>query len=79
MEKNLGELNKGETGVILGLKASALAKRLLEVGFLEGARVEVMHESPYGGDPIAVRVRGSLVGIRREEANLIRVSVQGEK
>jgi len=30
--------------------------RLREMGFVEGARVEVAHAAPFGGDPIAIRV-----------------------
>lgn len=49
--------------------------RLLEMGFLEGAHIELVHEAPFGGDPLAVRVRGSLIAIRRLEANQIEVLV----
>ena len=47
--------------------------RLLEMGFLEGSSFEVVHEAPLGGNPIAVRVRGTLIALRREEAGAIEV------
>lgn len=75
----LGEAHPGDRGVILevqaadaGLAASLdpeeLELRLLEFGFVEGARVEVLHEGLLGGDPIAVKVDDMRVALRRSEA-----------
>ena len=74
----LGELNPGAQARILSVGAiggcdAALARRLLEMGLLEGAHVEILHQAPFGGDPLAVRVRGSLIALRRSEANFIEV------
>ncbi|MEO5970914.1 MAG: FeoA family protein [Bdellovibrionia bacterium] len=73
----LGKLEKGEKGLITqigGIEFSVeTVQRLMEMGFLEGATIEVLHQSPFGGDPIVVRVRGSLVALRRNEANAIEV------
>lgn len=73
----LGKLRKGQKGTIAqvgdGGSNSRLTKRFLEMGFVEGSAVEVVHEAPFGGDPFAVRVRGSLVALRRHEANSIGV------
>lgn len=75
----LGTLSKGAEALICRvggpLYSSELVRRLLEMGFLEGSRVEVLHVAPFGGDPIAVRVRGSIVALRRSEANAVEVSV----
>lgn len=75
----LGSLKKGMRALISQVGSakfsSALTERLLEMGLLEGAWVEVVHEAPFGGDPIAVRVRGSLVALRRSEANFIEVYI----
>jgi ferrous iron transport protein A len=51
-----------------------LERRLLELGFVEGARVEVLHEGPVGRDPIAVRVNDTTIALRRREAMAILVS-----
>src|SRR5205809_8146575 len=56
-----------------GLTAMELERRLLELGFVEGAEVEVLHEGPMGGDPIAVRVNDSTIALRRREAMAILV------
>jgi len=57
-----------------GLSAAELERRLLELGFVEGAEVEVLHEGPLGGDPIAVRVNDATIALRRREAMAIMVS-----
>ena len=72
----LGSLKKGQKGLIIRIAeggSSGLDKRFMEMGFIEGSSVEIIHEAPFGGDPFAVRVRGSLVALRRKEAALIEV------
>ena len=54
-----------------------LEKRLIELGFIEGALVEVLHQGPFGGDPIAVRVNGVTIALRRREAMAILVKSNG--
>jgi ferrous iron transport protein A len=54
-----------------GLSAMELERRLLELGFVEGAEVEVLHEGPMGRDPIAVRVNDNTIALRRREAMAI--------
>jgi ferrous iron transport protein A len=81
VRKNLGELNPGSAGKIvsIGEKADSsadLVRRLLEMGMLEGSRIEVLHQAPFGGDPLAIRVRGSIIALRRNEANHIEVVVE---
>lgn len=56
-----------------GLPALELETRLLELGFLEGARVEILHEGTFGGDPIAVRIDNLTIALRRREAMAILV------
>ena len=53
------------------LPALELESRLLELGFVEGARVEVLHEGIVGRDPIAVRIENVTVAVRRREAMAI--------
>lgn len=81
-KKTLGDLCKGSRAVILGFELGPedkSKKRLLEMGFLEGASVEIVHEAPFGKDPIAVRIRGTLFGLRRVEAHRILVGLVGEE
>lgn len=79
----LGELNAGQRGTILSVEGaeteSSIARRLMEMGFLEGAVAEVLHVAPFGADPIAVRVRGTLVALRRQEASLVSVQMENSR
>jgi ferrous iron transport protein A len=79
-ETRLGMAKRGYSGVIhqvdaegvdSALPAAELESRLLELGFVEGARVEVLHEGIVGRDPIAVRIDNVTVAVRRREAMAI--------
>lgn len=56
-----------------GLAPDELERRLIELGFVEGASVEILHEGIIGRDPIAVRVDSATVALRRREAMAILV------
>ena len=80
---SLGNANRGFCGHIRaidvgngahGLPAAELESRLLELGFVEGAEVEILHEGPFGRDPIAVRVNNTTIALRRREAMVIFVT-----
>jgi ferrous iron transport protein A len=58
-----------------GVTAEELERRLLEIGFVEGARFEVLHVGLIGGDPIAVRLNETRVALRRREAKAIEVTL----
>jgi ferrous iron transport protein A len=82
-EMPLGLAKRGYSGVIQHLSAkdagSALSdieleSRLIELGFVEGARVEVLHEGLVGRDPIAVRVDNITIAVRRREAMAVIVA-----
>lgn len=47
------------------------ARRLLELGFVPGAEVEVLAAMWPDDDPLAVRVGGSTFALRRHEAALV--------
>jgi ferrous iron transport protein A len=66
------------SGVAPGGPAEDLESRLIELGFVEGAGVEVLHEGLLGRDPIAVRVDGVTVALRRREAMAIIVTPAAE-
>ena len=79
----LGLAKRGYCGVIQHIAAgdagSALSdveleSRLIELGFVEGARVEVLHEGIVGRDPIAIRVENITIAVRRREAMAIIVA-----
>jgi ferrous iron transport protein A len=65
------------TALNAGLPGPELERRLIELGFVEGAKVELLHQGLFGGDPIAVRVAASTIALRRREAMAI-VASAGE-
>lgn len=50
-----------------------LVLRLLEIGFVPGEVVRVVAHGPGGGEPLAVRVGGTMFALRRHEAEHILV------
>ena len=62
---------------VKGLPVVELERRLLELGFIEGAEVVVLHEGPVARDPLAVRVNGATIALRRREAMAILVTPSG--
>jgi ferrous iron transport protein A len=73
--RQLADLPVGGVSMVEGIvEAGALSRRLLEIGFFPGARVEVVAAQWPGDDPMAVRVGGSTFALRRREAQLVRVS-----
>jgi len=63
----------GQTGAAEAVDPAELERRLLEMGFVEGARIEVLHEGLFGRDPIAVRLDDMRVALRRREAAAVTV------
>ena len=75
-KRTLGQLKVGESGKIVTVVGDGeVSRRLLEMGLLEGSTIELIHEAPFGGDPIAVRVRGAMIALRRAEANRVEVEL----
>ena len=66
MDRSIGlqNLRPGETAVVESLHSSgALRRRLLDMGLVEGTRVECLGLSP-AGDPRAFLIRGAMLAIR---------------
>ena len=47
-----------------------IQRRLLDLGIIEGTKIEVLHRSPLG-DPVAYQIRGTVIALRKEEAKQI--------
>jgi len=61
-------------GAESGIPSEELERRLIELGFVEGASIEILHEGLIARDPIAVRVDSATVALRRREAMAILVA-----
>jgi ferrous iron transport protein A len=68
-----GRIHAIEAALETKLPAGELERRLLELGFTEGALIEILHEGFFGRDPIAVRINDATVALRRREAMAILV------
>ena len=66
----------GPAAPIGDVAASTLVRRLIELGFVPGERIEVIEELRPGGDPIAVRIGCSIFALRRREAQTVMVRVE---
>ena len=79
----LSQARPGRRGVIMavarhvGRQDPEMERRLLEMGFVEGAAVEVLHEGPFGRDPMVVRLDDMRVALRRTEADLVQIGFAG--
>lgn len=68
------KLVNGEKGNLIKITAlnldGVMRRRLLDLGFVAGALVEVIRKSPLG-DPIAFRVSQTTIALRKEESSRI--------
>lgn len=74
----LGRMRPGAVGRVLAVSGGDrdrdIERGLLEMGFVEGACVEVLHCGFLGRDPLAVRIDQSMtVALRRREADAVLV------
>jgi ferrous iron transport protein A len=87
--QSLAQLRKGSIGIVSAVSdsggagpsigdcvGSSIARRLVELGFIAGERIEVIEEVRPGGDPIAVRIGSSIFALRRREAQAVLVQIE---
>jgi ferrous iron transport protein A len=73
--KTLSELEPQEKGRIVKVGGRrGIRRRLLDMGVVAGAEVEVQRVAPLG-DPVEIRVKGYDLALRLEEASSIRVEL----
>jgi len=68
------KLVNGQKGNVIKITSlnleGVMRRRLLDLGFVAGALVEVVRKSPLG-DPIAFRVSQTTIALRKEESSRI--------
>lgn len=74
MSASLGDLAAGDRGRIIGLGNGdrGYREKLLAMGLTPGTEFIVLRLAPLG-DPVEITVRGSMVSLRRAEAQLLHV------
>jgi len=67
--------NIGQSVSVVGLTATGhIRRRLLDLGFVNGAQVSVIRRSPLG-DPTAYRVRGATIALRAADAGHVLIEM----
>jgi ferrous iron transport protein A len=77
MLRRLSELRKGQGGTIERLSDHEVVVKLMEMGCVPGAEIYVEAIAPLG-DPVAVRVAGYCLSMRKKEAGNIWVQCYSE-
>lgn len=76
MSENTNPLSQCETGDTVVIESMSIQgimrRRLLDLGFVRGAQIEVLQKSPLG-DPAAYRVNNTTIALRKEESSHILV------
>lgn len=74
-ERSLRDVQPGESAVVSRIRSpGGMARRLLDIGLIEGTRVECLGRAP-SGDPTAFLIRGAVIALRREDCARIAVSM----
>jgi Fe2+ transport system protein FeoA len=72
----LSKLGVGCQGQVISVGGDHdIRRRLLEMGFCNGATVEVVRRAPMG-DPIEFKLRGYHLSLRSDQAANVRVSAE---
>lgn len=75
----LAGLPVGSSGVVADLHIDGvMRRRLLDLGLIPNSKVTTVRKSPIG-EPIAFLVRGTMLALRREDAEQISVILLEEK
>ena len=71
---HLKEFKPGDKGRITAYNkgSSEYRRRLLMLGAIPGTAFEVVRVAPLG-DPVEIRVRGSMISVRKDEASIMQV------
>ena len=78
MLKRLDEFKIGETGLIKKVEGEGrLRRRLFDMGVTPGAKVYLRKKAPLG-DPLEVTIRGYELTLRKNEAVLVVLEVEGD-
>ena len=77
IQRSLNDIKPGETAVVQSLRAhGSMRRRLLDIGLVEGTRVECVGVSPQG-DPSAYLIRGAVIAIRAADCRDVIVGEDG--
>lgn len=71
----LTELAVGKSGILTSIVAEGRQRRrLLDLGFIPGTKVENVRRSPTG-NPTAFLIKGTVIALREEESDMLYVDM----
>jgi Fe2+ transport system protein FeoA len=68
-------MKPGEKGKITKVGGAGVSRRVMDMGMVAGAQVEMERVAPLG-DPVEVKVKGYHLTLRKEEAAGVMVEVE---
>ena len=79
--KSVADMKIGDTALISSVGDDCIdihchCLRLMELGFTPGQEVSIIAKSPFK-DPLAVSIRGTIIALRRSEAECIKINDNG--
>lgn len=73
----LASMKPGQSGVVEALEGHGnIQHRLVDMGVVKGSHISVIKVAPLG-DPVEVKVKGTELALRKNEAAMISVAVGG--
>jgi len=75
---SLSALPPGTMGTVIGVgvgENTAIERRLMELGFVAGERIEILTEAWPGRDPFVVRIGTTTFALRRREVETVWVEL----
>ena len=76
MIRPLSELDPQEKGTVVKVGGQgSIRRRILDMGVIVGSEVHVERVAPLG-DPVAIRIKGYVLSLRKEEAAGVQVEVE---
>ncbi len=73
---NMRKMKTEQSGNIVAVKAAGeLGRRIRDMGLVSGAKIKILGRAPLY-DPVALRVMGTTLTLRNNEADYIRVEVE---
>lgn len=71
MSLSLSDLKVGQTGTVHHIATTgAMRRRLLDLGVIEGTKIQCVHKSP-SGNPVAYTIRGAVIALRIDDSKMI--------
>lgn len=73
MKNTLDKMMINQRGIVKQIdESSEMQRRFLDIGLTDGCFVECVLAS-YGGEMKAYCIKGAMIGIRKEDANLVEI------